>query len=504
MGASLSQNVSKIIVKSIFSTSNKVLKRHLENHSQSNIITIKNSKDVEISNNKNIQKISVNFNLLSQELQQNDNRIEIDEKIAQLSKSVMTNLNILDLSDTNNILNNIIQSAINIKNESILDCSSKSVQKIEINIKNSKNVKIHNNINEQYIKTISKCVENLTNENKIIQDVGLTMSQTSISEMHGLSLSFIGIILIVFMIAIGGVGTIGSYLLYKLIIPILSVGLGVFCVKKYSETNISSDFYCNKSIKNMKDCNNIKLNFFKDLNYNQIKNKCLSEKTCYGFELDSKNKNGYIFNSELDKSCKNFLKHNSKDDSKILIKPKTKLIDVSIKLINDETTYGDTFLINYDDFDIIFLEHTKEIWAKRDKVFEFPISSTKHTDNWERIFFFEHYKNIFFTNVLPEVEIEKENKVVVDYNNNSFIIYTGDPYNLKEYMYVNGKLYFVKNINFLGMIIDSSLSNNLIISEKKNGNILYLYASILCFIITFAFIIFQVYSYKKKNNGTSR
>lgn len=189
MGASVSSNVSNVIIKAVVKVSSKLIQETNISYDSSQVIYIRDTKgDVIIRGNVMIQHAYINmqalFNAMSTASAQQNLAIEL----AQSAKSLTSGLNLGQFSEANNDLEVLIQTSIDITTTISQSCADLIKQDQQIVIEHTiGSVIIENNLFEQVANIFSSCLETSISNSEALQSIILKLTQDASATSQGIS-----------------------------------------------------------------------------------------------------------------------------------------------------------------------------------------------------------------------------------------------------------------------------------------------------------------------------
>lgn len=219
MGQSKSKNKAELINNTV----QKVIFSTIQNCSgpinQQQIINIKNSRNVFISNVEMNQYASINMNCVNKIMNSTDFSSKLKSELTQVAQSEAAALNVNksiseNISKTVNNLTQVIQNTMS------QTCSQSILQQQALIIDSSQNAVVQNVKFNQSATAFVKCLQDSQNYNELVGELASTIDQTAKSKTEGLfglgssgssgSSSSSSIIFIVCCILIVGMGAMGS------------------------------------------------------------------------------------------------------------------------------------------------------------------------------------------------------------------------------------------------------------------------------------------------------
>lgn len=317
MGASVSKNVTKVVVDAITTTTNEVIQNAYVSGNQSIIIKITDTNgNVVIDNNTFTQVLHVDINALMNTLNNTTSSQKIDQQIAQTAKSLISGLNLVQIASTDNVLNSLIKTMIEVKNVTTQQCLSNNTQVINIAIsKTQGNVQITNNAFQQLADTIQTCVQQAVNDNKTLQDIENVLNQSTVSDVQGLSVEFIaGIFIALAFTGVGGV-FVGGKIIFPL--TLLASVISFILYFQWTTKNIASYPLVAKTIS--ESCSISSGSQEQAASAKHAEEKCKSLQTCTAYEWKSGPGTAMYYTDTIPNSCKSYYEGGfNKDTSNVL------------------------------------------------------------------------------------------------------------------------------------------------------------------------------------------
>lgn len=257
MGASVSQNATKVVVNAVAKISSKIMQDTQITSDSSQIIYIRDTKgDVVIRGNKMIQRAYVNMQALFNAMASSTAQQNLSLEIAQSAKALTSGLNIGQFSMANNDLDVFISTSIDIATTISQTCSEAIKQNQEIIVEHTMgSVTIENNLFDQAANLFSSCIETSISNSSAMQSIIMKLQQDSSATSQGLSeWALIGLIAVVLGIPAAGAVFIGKDIL-KFIFPLMTVAGIVMIIVYYAKKkqNIPVKAY-SKFIENTSEC----------------------------------------------------------------------------------------------------------------------------------------------------------------------------------------------------------------------------------------------------------
>jgi len=221
MGASVSTNVSKVVVRALAKASSEIIQNTAISQNSSQIISVRNVEgDVIISGNRLIQRANLNMTALLDALSSEISQQNLATELAQEAKSLTSGLNIGQFSVASNTMDALVEASIDLMSKIGQTCSALSTQSQTIIVESARgSVRIENNVFEQVANIIQSCAENAVSQSQTIQDVSTKLSQSASATSQGLSeWAIAALAAIILGVPIVG-GVVGGYVLLKYIFP---------------------------------------------------------------------------------------------------------------------------------------------------------------------------------------------------------------------------------------------------------------------------------------------
>lgn len=236
MGASLSSNVSKVVVDAISKVSSELIQNERLTNVTSQIIHVSDvGGNVVIDGNKFFQKVNLNVQALFTALATDGAQQKLATEIAQQAKAITKGINFGQVSGASNVVDALISAGIQIAANLTTDCDARNMQNQEIIVERTApgaTVTVRNVDFTQITDIFENCVSKSVNNNATIQDLSSTFSQAASASSVGVSewaVALIGALMIGAPVVGGVVG--GKYIL-KYIFPLVIVA-GLVMVGMY-------------------------------------------------------------------------------------------------------------------------------------------------------------------------------------------------------------------------------------------------------------------------------
>jgi hypothetical protein len=325
MGASVSSNVSKIVINAIAKISSKIIMKEKITANAEQIISISDvNGNVDISDNIMTQRVSLNMHALLTALSTSQAQQALATELSQQAKSLTSGLNVAQFSDASNIMNSLITASIDVMSNIEQSCSISSTEKQTLIVERIHgNVNIVNNTQEQIAQILTNCVESAVNNSQSISDVKEKLDQSASATSKGLN----GFIIVAILAVIVGVPVVGGTVLVKNIFPIMLIVGIIFIVlyfMKSSETISMTAYstFINQNCSEAKQIDNSN-------EYNKIQDAsdyCLENSECIAFDWDE-----IRFYSHVNSDCQ----FNIKKDNTTMVNKK------GVRVGNGEPTVKD-------------------------------------------------------------------------------------------------------------------------------------------------------------------
>lgn len=225
MGASLSSNVSKIVVDSIAKVTAESLNNNAITTSQTAIISATGVEgDVNISGNTTKQRVNVNVKALFDNLNSASIQQKLAAELGQRAKALTSGFNTGQMAGVTNFIAALISETLSVTSNLTNTCGVKTDQVAKIVVtKAGGNVAITDNEVVQIADIIESCVAKAVTNSAGIQSSLTKIKQAGEATAAGLSEWALGLIaaLVVGAPVVGGV--VGGVMVLKYIFPVLLI-----------------------------------------------------------------------------------------------------------------------------------------------------------------------------------------------------------------------------------------------------------------------------------------
>lgn len=289
MGASLSSNVAKVAVNAVTKVAAEIVQNSAISTSSTQIISVSNSTgDVVISGNTMRQRATINMQALFNAMASEEAQQRLAVEIAQQAKAITSGINLGQVSAASNVVDTIITASISLASKIGQTCLTSSNQTQSIIVENTRgSTTITNNLMDQMSSLFQNCIESAVSNNKALQDLSASLSQTSLAESVGIS-EWAVVALAALFVGVPVVGGVvgGVYVLKYLFPVILAVGIAMLgCYFWYTKTNIKLTAF-STLITNSPACSAaVRGSVIENKTLDETVAECLADKDCEGFDF---------------------------------------------------------------------------------------------------------------------------------------------------------------------------------------------------------------------------
>lgn len=225
MGASLSSNVSKIVVDSIAKVTAESVNGSAVGSSQTSVISVTGVEgDVNIAGNNTKQRVKVNVKALFDNLNTATVQQKLASELGQRAKALTSGFNAAQMAGVSNFIAELISETLSVTSNLTNTCGVKADQSAKIVVsKAGGNVNITANEVVQIVDIIESCVAKAVSNSSGVQSVLSRIQQAGSATAAGISEWALGLIaaLVVGAPVVGGV--VGGVMVLKYIFPVLLI-----------------------------------------------------------------------------------------------------------------------------------------------------------------------------------------------------------------------------------------------------------------------------------------